>query len=359
LAKDLFEKDFDYLRGRYPLAMAAGDEIRQAIDPESKDALPLEDYLREKMRDSTDSYTRLRYRQIPLYLQDLLFAVGSLTGEGYTTDPDNYNALNNAVLKLDDVLFLTLNYDTLLDDRLFNYQRLETLDSYVASDSSFALVKLHGSVNWGRRLVGTLERGSSASREDINWFVTEVPALEFETGDIELRLQSSIADTRYEPREHAVFYPALSVPLGPADEFVCPPSHRAAAQKRLAEAESLNVLVIGYSGNDRECLNYSARAAARSGDCSLHTDPGKEATRPQSAFRAHAGGATSSKMPSSRVASPSSSDRTLFGTSSAVSSSAASVSRWGRAERPGTSHDPAPIEPMRCLERASGLDQHV
>jgi hypothetical protein len=103
LVKDLFGKDFDYLLGRYPLAQAAADEIRQAIDPESKDALQLEDYLREQMRDSTDSYTSLRYRQIPLYLQDLLFAVGNVTGEGYTTEPSNYNALNNAVLKLDDV----------------------------------------------------------------------------------------------------------------------------------------------------------------------------------------------------------------------------------------------------------------
>jgi hypothetical protein len=266
LVKDLFGKNFDYLMGRYPLAQAAADEIRQAIDPESKDALPLEDYLREQMRDSTDSYTRLRYRQIPLYLQDLLFAVGNLTGEGYTSDPDNYNALNNAVLKLDDVLFLTLNYDTLLDDRLFNYRKLETLDSYVTSDSSFALVKLHGSVNWGRRMVGTLERGTSASREDINWFINDAPELEFETGEIELRLQSGITDKRYEAAERAVFYPALSIPLGPADELVCPPSHRAAAQQRLAEAESLNLLVIGYSGNDRavlELLRESGRTIRR------------------------------------------------------------------------------------------------
>jgi hypothetical protein len=203
LVKDLFGKDFDYLLGRYPLAQAAADEIRQAIDPESKDALQLEDYLREQMRDSTDSYTSLRYRQIPLYLQDLLFAVGNVTGEGYTTEPSNYNALNNAVLKLDDVLYLTLNYDTLLDDRLFNYRKLETLDSYVTPDSSFALVKLHGSVNWGRRMVGALEPSTSpsASAEEIIWFINDAPELEFQTDEIELRLQSPIRAKRYEPKE--------------------------------------------------------------------------------------------------------------------------------------------------------------
>jgi hypothetical protein len=94
--------------------------------------------------------------------------------------------------------------------------------------------------------------------------MAEVPELEFESGEIELRLQSSIDDKRYEPREHAVFYPALSVPLGAADEFVCPPSHRA------AERPQIRRLLVANGSWER-------------------------ATRPQSGFRAHAGGATSSE----------------------------------------------------------------
>jgi hypothetical protein len=125
--------------------------------------------------------------------------------------------------------------------------------------------------------------------------MAEVPELEFESGEIELRLQSSIDDKRYEPREHAVFYPALSVPLGAADEFVCPPSHRAAAQKRLAEAESLNVLVIGYSGNDRGVLELLRESGRKIRRLLVANGSWERATRPQSGFRAHAGGATSSE----------------------------------------------------------------
>ena len=71
------------------------------------------------MSTSTNSFTRRRYQQIPLYLQDVLATVSDTSGSGFTTDPDNFNALINAALELEDVLFLTLNYDTLLDCRPF------------------------------------------------------------------------------------------------------------------------------------------------------------------------------------------------------------------------------------------------
>ena len=151
LVKDLFSTGFAGILHRYPLAQAAAADIRRAIEPVSENAVPLERYLREQMRDATDSYTRRRYRQIPLYLQDVLFTVSDTNGRGYTKEPDNYNALLNRVLPLDNVLFLTLNYDTLLDDRLFIYGSPTSLPSYV-SDPGWALVKLHGSVNWGQRV---------------------------------------------------------------------------------------------------------------------------------------------------------------------------------------------------------------
>jgi hypothetical protein len=56
-----------------------------------------------------------------------LLTVSRTTSGGYTNDPDNCNALINRALELDDVLFLTLNYDTLLDDRLFEYARFNSL----------------------------------------------------------------------------------------------------------------------------------------------------------------------------------------------------------------------------------------
>jgi hypothetical protein len=127
---------------RYRLAQAAAADIRAAFAPESEKTVPLERFLREQMRESTNPYTRRRYRQVPLYLQDVLLTVSRTTSGGYTNDPDNCNALINRALELDDVLFLTLNYDTLLDDRPLRVREVQ-LPSF--SDSRWALVKLHGS----------------------------------------------------------------------------------------------------------------------------------------------------------------------------------------------------------------------
>ena len=93
---------------------------------------------------------RRQYWAIPLYLQDLFFEIGqwTLTG-GYAQQPDSYDRLISATLTLDEVTFVTLNYDTILDRRLFHYLpgELESMDSYL-SGSNWALIKLHGSVNW-------------------------------------------------------------------------------------------------------------------------------------------------------------------------------------------------------------------
>src|SRR6266487_833762 len=276
LVKDLFGTNFAGILGRYPLAQAAATDIRRAIAPESENAVPLERYLRDQMRDAANLYTKRRYRQIPLYLQDLLLTVSDIGGSGYTTDPDNFNALINRTLDLDDVLLLTLNYDPLVDDRLFIYGDLQDLNSYVASDPRWALVKLHGSVNWGRRIIADINRGietvnqANASGRPISQheLINKLIDTEYDqvsVGEIELRLHRSLDEWRYD-RSDSVYYPALSIPVGEEDELVCPSEHLAAARERLGRADALNILVIGYSGLDREVLQLlrqSGRPAHR------------------------------------------------------------------------------------------------
>jgi hypothetical protein len=263
LVKDLFAREFAEILGRYPLAQAAAADIRRAIAPESQNAVPLERHLRERMRDSDDAHTKRRYRQIPLYLQDVLYTVGDTNGGGYTTEPDNYNALVNRALELDDVLFLTLNYDTLLDDRLFIYDSLDSLDAYV-SNPKWALVKLHGSVNWGRPIpflkpepaLAEVDRamgvGLPIDRFQIINRLIDTPRELLTDEDIELRLQPRLDERRYD--DPTVYYPAVSVPVGEQDELVCPLEHLNAAREFLHREDALDLLVIGYSGLDREVL---------------------------------------------------------------------------------------------------------
>ena len=203
----------------YPLAEAAAAEIRPAI----KDgAVAIEQYLRERLRDSTDTYAQRRYRQVPLYLQDLLYHVSQTDGTGFTIHPDNYDALVGATLALEEVVFLSLNYDTLLDERLFIYDPLQGLDSYVTPGRNWSLVKLHGSINWAwpvQQKLGATYPSADLAR--INQWLDGLHPLELENTIV---LQNGELLHRRYDYERTLFYPALSVPLGAEDEIVCPPS---------------------------------------------------------------------------------------------------------------------------------------
>ena len=145
---DLFNASYAPILHRYPLAEAASADIRLRT---ASGSVALEQFLRERLRDSEDPYAQRRFFQVPLYLQELLFSVSRTDGNGYTEHPENYDALVNACLALERVSFVTLNYDTLLDQRLFIYSRLDTLASYIDPNERWALFKLHGSVNWVAR----------------------------------------------------------------------------------------------------------------------------------------------------------------------------------------------------------------
>jgi hypothetical protein len=268
LVPQLFESrpSFARILNRYPLAEAAAATIRPAV---ASGSTAVERFLRDKLRDSTDPYAVRRYRSVPLYLQDLLFSVSqpAMSDDpfppGYTRQADNYDLLISAVLTLDRVIFISLNYDTLLDQRLAIYEPLDSLDWYVNTDRNWALYKLHGSVNWGRRIMneGLPNYGGSPSPE----VFSRVDAVgDVELGDITLRPQAQLNDARYEFSGDGTgshwFFPALSIPVGEADELVCPSDHVQRLKEQLAAEEELNVLVLGYSGIDSEVLQLLREA---------------------------------------------------------------------------------------------------
>ncbi len=119
LTTELFESRFEDVLHFYPLAETAAAEIQPAVE---SGPIAIEQFLREKLRDSTHLHRRQMFMAVPLYLQHLLFDISSwdlATNTGYTRHPDNYSRLVSAALDLDEAVFITLNYDILLDRRLF------------------------------------------------------------------------------------------------------------------------------------------------------------------------------------------------------------------------------------------------
>ena len=152
LVKELFAERaaFHPILDFYPDAQTLAPDLRVATRTGS---VGLETYLRDQVLRSPSAYDRRRYRAIPLYLQHLLHEVS----EHYTTHPVNYDRLINGVLRsANEVIFLTLNYDTILDSRLEQHAHVRSLSDYIRPDFAWSLIKLHGSVDWARRIVGVI-----------------------------------------------------------------------------------------------------------------------------------------------------------------------------------------------------------
>jgi hypothetical protein len=121
-------------------------------------------------------------------------------------------------------------------------------------------VKLHGSVDWGYRLdISGLDVALSgdpwAEVNDVVDVYAQRGFPNFSSEHIQLLQQGPLEVVRQDRSSNrAAYYPALALPLGPADEIVCPSSHIDAAKAAFARMDGLNLLVIGYSGLDEEVL---------------------------------------------------------------------------------------------------------
>jgi hypothetical protein len=230
LVKELFAERaaFHPILDFYPDAQTLAPDLRVATRTGS---VGLETYLRDQVLRSPAAYDRRRYRAIPLYLQHLLHEVS----EHYTTHPVNYDRLINGVLRsANEVIFLTLNYDTILDSRLEQHAHVRSLSDYIRPDFAWSLIKLHGSVDWARRIVGVDHAAVDKSDLYLSEFVASLDDVPELSDEIELR-RTSVELLRRDPPH--LYYPAISVPLGPDDEFNCPESHLDFIRTRLGATD--------------------------------------------------------------------------------------------------------------------------
>jgi len=236
LAKDLFSPNFKDILRRYPGAQRCSGEIRALM---STTGISLEQALR-KLADDAKPHIKRNFRGVPLYLRELLGRVQ----ENYITHGSNaFDRLVDEIFRVvpetfQTVLFLTLNYDTFLEEALWPVRRrpFKEVDDYVQTDARFALIKLHGSVTWVHPLHPTVyERvmdGADLPRE----------------GDIVVVDSYSVASI---DGTQAV-YPALAIPVDGKTGFYCPATLCETASKWLMNATDL--LVLGCSVVDPDIL---------------------------------------------------------------------------------------------------------
>lgn len=257
LTSELFDGRFSHILDRYPRARSLAAVV---LDRLSRDEA-LEAILRD-LAESDEPHIIRQFQEIPLYLRELFGQVSNK----YCSEPVNYSRLVNRLLVSDfeEVAFVTLNYDTLLDLALGTIDVAgEILDMAGYIRDNWMLVKLHGSVNWGRPLLPrekslndmaqieqrvreAAERGVSPSAE---YLAVELP-------DVLDLLEDSVEMHAGYGDGHRVwndfYYPAMTIPVEGKAGFSCPPDHVSALEEFLPTCE--NVLIVGVSGKDADLL---------------------------------------------------------------------------------------------------------
>jgi hypothetical protein len=250
LTKELFDDRFEPILREYPLAQAAALDMRRegVLDG----AVALERFLATRYAASGRRADQRKFRALPCYLQHVLWEVS----EGYTYHADNYDALiYNVIDAVASAVVITLNYDTLLDQRLELYEgmRFADVDDYVSPARGWSLVKLHGSTNWAQGITTPGVSGDAWHEPPADIDVDDNITVMGPTKG------AGLQDLRFKSTQPPhKFFPTLSVPLGADDLIACPESHVEFLRSQLASVNAVDLLVVGYSAYDREVIKLLA-----------------------------------------------------------------------------------------------------
>lgn len=147
------------------------------------------------------------------------------------------------------VCLVTFNYDTMLEAALLESVGIEvrSIGDYVAS-KSHKVIKLHGSVNWGREVEPPVDHVGSVSDERLVLELIDRAATLKVTERYHVVNQRPIV--RLDPQRPLV--PAIALPLQRKGAFECPAEHLKALDECLPEVQRL--LVIGWRATDAPFL---------------------------------------------------------------------------------------------------------
>jgi len=151
LTSELFgsRPSFNAILKNYPRVQALSDELRTKLGRGET----VESLLRS-FSEETSLVLKKQYWEIPYYLQELLGEVSKNYVQSGTT---KFSTLFRSIMKsdLEKVLFLTLNYDRFLEKAISDVSghKFLALSDYFPPHDKWALLKIHGSVDWGREIL--------------------------------------------------------------------------------------------------------------------------------------------------------------------------------------------------------------
>ncbi len=195
---------------------------------------------------------------LQFYLQEVLWRAGVTWAAG-AYGLTNYVQLVDAVerwrsQRRELVAYVTFNYDLMLEEALGPLVDRTSFDGYVAE--STWLLKVHGSVDWGRGM----QMGSTYVDGDHRaMLIDRAPEHSAVSGPWGFFTSYERSQPR-EPlsRPELLLYPALALPTRSKSSFVLPQGHFEMLERAVRGMDRL--LVIGWRAQDDDFLDVLSRA---------------------------------------------------------------------------------------------------
>lgn len=148
--------------------------------------------------------------------------------------------------------FVTFNYDTMLEQAMLQVVafNIHDMNSYI-SQEHYSLLKLHGSIDWGRELTGV----DPPTGANYRYMISRAA---------DLLISSDYVLVRDAFDKHPGLVPALSIPVDKKDEFSCPEAHVKTLVGLLPTVTK--ILVIGWRATEAEFINLLQSHLTRTQD---------------------------------------------------------------------------------------------
>ena len=254
LARDLFadRHSFGEVLDRFPQCAALIGDLRRKLEKGAVVEAEL-----EALREEAASYPP-RHRELAavrFYLQAVLWKCGTRwrdLSHGVTNYADLLRRIDKWRHEAQSVVCVaSLNYDLLFDDAASGTLRmnLNSIPGFVA-DERYKYVKLHGSVNWGRR-VPSPDGAHHPNGDDARRLLIDNAQTLAEMQDQWVLRSPGEAPSDSGPP--TILFPAIAIPTATKSDFVCPDWHVEALRNCLPRVD--RILVVGWRGADRDLLD--------------------------------------------------------------------------------------------------------
>jgi len=255
LARELFDnrQHFNNAAMSFKRCQEILPTLRQAARENNSIEERLQRYLAEAdiKLDRRQQLAAVRY-----YIQAVIFQCQE-AWKNIAYGQTNYKSLLDSIRQYkrdgEKVAIVTFNYDNLIEYALqdFTGRPFDSLSSYI-SDGEFQLFKLHGSVNWARRVatappqlrdILTKGTGPAIAAEEIIRSIDEV------TPDRKFDIVNQIPTWRTDDGR-SIAFPALAIPVRSKPESYeeCPDGHVARLKELIPQVTK--IIVVGWAAGE-------------------------------------------------------------------------------------------------------------